>query len=115
MGWGRGRLQGEGSGVVGVGEELVLGDDPMGLHGRGGRGRFRCLGRRVLVSRVEEHSPAHSLGRVGTWRCSPASWLGRVEDGGFGSCQGEGPASGGGENSPEYLLGRVGDGGLGSC
>ena len=52
LGWGRGGLQGEGSGVVGVGEELVLGDNAMGLHGRWGRGRFLCLEWRVLIPGV---------------------------------------------------------------
>ena len=31
LGWGRGGIQGEGSSVVGVGEEVVPWDDPMGL------------------------------------------------------------------------------------
>ena len=44
LGWGRGRLQGAGSSVIGVGEDLVPGDDSMGLNGRGERGRFLFLG-----------------------------------------------------------------------
>ena len=65
LGRGRGGLQGEGSSVVGVGEELVLGDGYMGLHERGERGRFRCLGWRVLIPGVGEYSPAYLLGCLG--------------------------------------------------
>ena len=50
LGWGRGGLQGEGSGVVGVGEELVIGDDPMGLPGRGGAWEVPMPGLRGLDS-----------------------------------------------------------------
>ena len=38
LGWGRCGLHGEGSSVVGVGEDLVQGDDPVGPKGRGERG-----------------------------------------------------------------------------
>ena len=38
LGWGRCGLHGEGSSVVGVGEDLVQGDDPVWPPGRGARG-----------------------------------------------------------------------------
>ena len=65
LGWGRGGLQGEGSGVVGVGEELVIGDDPMGLPGRGGAREVPMPGVKVLASGGGENSPEYLLVRVG--------------------------------------------------
>ena len=44
LGWGRGGLQGEGSSVVGVGEEIVPWDDPMGLTDMGSMGGFDSWG-----------------------------------------------------------------------
>ena len=51
LGWGRGGLQGEGSSVVGVGAELVIGDDPMGLPGRGDAWEVPMPGVKGLDSR----------------------------------------------------------------
>ena len=53
-----------GSLVVGVGEELVLWGDPMGLHGCGECGRFRFLGWRVLILGAGRQ-PGVLLGLVG--------------------------------------------------
>ena len=46
LGWGRCGLHGEGSSVVGVGDDLVQGDDPVGPKGRGDcdpSGRGSCF------------------------------------------------------------------------
>ena len=44
LGWGRGGLQGLGSSVVGMGEEIVSWDDPMGLTDVGSMGGFESWG-----------------------------------------------------------------------
>ena len=78
LGWGRGGLRGEGSSVVGVGWELVLGDDPVGLYRLGGHGRSSSGGEGPDSWGVE-NSIAYLFGRVwGHGERSPARVYGSL-------------------------------------
>ena len=74
LGWGRGGFQGAGSSVVGVGEEIVPWDDPMGLTDVGSVGGFDSWG--------VENRPAYLLVFIGgRGERSLAFLLGRMDDG----------------------------------